>query len=150
MRSPPDTLAFVLLRLAKEVTSTHPNERLARREIELINAGDFEALDDLYTDDFVLHYPGKNPLVGSHSPQEFLARFQTIFRDGTVRRVLHDALGTDDHAVQLLRVTASVGGRTHSWNAVWVTHVIEGRFSEAWLHVDDQYALDEFLNSLVG
>jgi hypothetical protein len=27
-------------------------------------------------------------------------------------------------------------------------HVQEGQFSEAWLYVDDHYALDDFLNSL--
>jgi len=127
----------------------HPNELLARREIELINAGDSEALDNLYTDDLVIHYPGRNPLAGSHPVQEFLATFQTVFKGGTLKRELHDALGTDDHAVQLLRVTASVGARSHSWNAVAVMHVRDGKFCEAWLHVDDQYALDDFLNSLV-
>ena len=134
----------------KEVASIHPNELLARREVDLINAGDFEALDDLYTDDLVVHYPGKNPLAGSHPIQEFLAKFQTVLKDGTLRRELHDALGTDDHAVQLLSVTASVAGRSHSWNAVAVMHVPDGKFSEVWLHVDDQYALDDFLNSLAG
>lgn len=128
----------------------HPNELLARREIDLINAGDLEALDDFYTNDLVVHYPGKNPLAGSHPVQEFLAKFQMVLRDGTLTRELHDALGTDNHAVQLLKVTASVGGRSHSWNAVAVMHVRDGKFSEVWLHVDDQYALDDFLNSLVG
>ena len=70
-------------------------------------------------------------------------------RDGTLTRELHDALGTDNHAVQLLNVTASVGGRLHSWNAVSVMHVRDGKFSEVWLQVDDQYALDDFLNLLV-
>jgi hypothetical protein len=28
-------------------------------------------------------------------------------------------------------------------------HVRGGKFSEVWLHIDDQYGLDEFLNSLV-
>ena len=128
----------------------HPNEQLARREIDLINAGDLEALDHLYTDDLVVHYPGRNPLAGSHPVQEFLAKFQTLLKDGTLTRQLHDALGTDDHGVQLLNVTALVGGRSHSWNAVAVMHVRDGKFSEVWLHVDDQYALDDFLNSLVG
>jgi uncharacterized protein len=126
----------------------HPNELLARREIDLINAGDFAALDDLYTDDLVIHYPGKNPLAGSHPVQEFLAKVEAVLKDGTLRRELHDALGTDDHAVQLLRVTASVRGRSHSWNAVVVLHVRDGKFSECWIHVDDQDALDNFLNSL--
>lgn len=128
----------------------HPNEQLARGEIELIDAGDFEALNDLYAEDLVVHYPGKNPLAGSHSAREFIAKFESLLKDGTLTRELHDALGTDDHAVQLLRVTASAGGRSHSWNAAVVLHVRDGKFSECWIHVDDQYALDDFLNSLVG
>jgi uncharacterized protein len=126
----------------------HPNEALARREIDLINAGDFEALADVYTPDVVIHYPGKNPLSGTHSLDEFVAKLEALLGDGTLTRELHDALGTDNHAVQLLRVTASAGGRRHSWNAVAVLHVRDGRFSECWIHVDDQYALDEFLNAL--
>jgi ketosteroid isomerase-like protein len=127
----------------------HPNEALARREIDLISAGDFEALNELYANDLVVHYPGRNPLAGSHPIREFLARLEAVLKDGAIRRELHDAMGTDDHAVQLLRVTASAQGRSHSWNAVAVLHVRDGKFSECWLHVDDQYALDEFLNSLV-
>lgn len=89
----------------------HPNELLARREIDLINAGDFDALDDLYADDLILHYPGRNPLSGFHrNVGEFLTKAESVFKNGTLTRELHDALGTDDHAVQLLRVTASVGG----------------------------------------
>ena len=87
----------------------HPNELLARKEIELIQAGDWDAVDRLYTDDIVIHYPGRNPLAGSHSAEQFLAKFQTLLKDGPLERELHDALGTNDHAVQLLRVTASVG-----------------------------------------
>lgn len=128
----------------------HPNEALARREIDLIEAGDYEALENLYTSDLIVHYPGRNPLSGTYPVQEFLARFEALLGDGTLTRELHDALGTDDHAVQLLRVTASVRGRSHSWNAVAVLHVREDRFFECWIHVDDQYALDEFLNSLAA
>ncbi len=127
----------------------HPNEALARREIDLIKAGELDALEELYTDDLIVHYPGHNPLAGSHAVQDFLAKFDTVLKDGTLKRELHDALGTDDHAVQLLNVTASVGGRSHSWKAVAVMHVRDGKFCEVWLHVDDQYALDDFLNSLV-
>ena len=128
----------------------HPNEELARREIGLIQAGDLEALEDIYASDLVIHYPGRNPLSGTHHVNEFLSRFEALLGDGTLTRELHDALGSDDHAVQLLRVTASAQGRSHSWNAVAVLHVRDGRFSECWLHVDDQYALDGFLNSLAG
>jgi uncharacterized protein len=126
----------------------HPNEQLARRELDLINSGDWDALQELYTEDFVVHYPGRNPLSGAHSLGDFVDAMEGLLAGGTITRELHDALGTDDHAVQLLRVTGNAQGHTHTWNAAVVLHVREGRFSEAWINVDDQYGLDEFLNSL--
>jgi ketosteroid isomerase-like protein len=127
----------------------HPNEQLARREIDLLNAGDVEGLDALYAKDCVVHYPGRNPLAGSHGSDAFTSRFQALFKDVTLVRELHDAYGSDEHAVQILELTASVGGRSHTWYAVASMHVQDGQFSEIWLYVDDQYALDDFLNSLV-
>lgn len=127
----------------------HANEALARREMELIQAGNDEAVSALYATDFVLHYPGRNPLAGTYTDvDEFLARLGQLFEGGTVQRELHDAFGTDDHAVQLLRVTGEVEGRSHTWQAVVVMHVQNEQFTEAWFHFGDQYALDEYLNSL--
>jgi ketosteroid isomerase-like protein len=127
----------------------HPNEELARREIELINAGDSAGLNEVYAEDLVLHYPGKSPLAGDYqNVDDFIDKAEKLFGEGALRRKLHDAFGSDHHAVQLIDVTAEVGDRSHSWRAVAVMHVRAGKFSEVWLHIDDQYALDEFLNSL--
>lgn len=98
---------------------------------------------------FVLHYPGRNPLAGVyHDVGEFLSRLQALIGDGAVHRHLHDALGSEDHSVQMIEVTAEARGLSHAWRAVIVMHVREGKFSEAWFHFDDQHALDDFLNSL--
>jgi len=43
----------------------HPNEELARSEMEAALRGDFEGMLDHYTDDVVLHYPGRNALSGN-------------------------------------------------------------------------------------
>ena len=127
----------------------HPHEELARREMELIQAGDDDGVAALYASDFVLHYPGRNPLAGTYTDvEEFLARLGQLFDGGTVERTLHDALGTDDHSIQLLTVTGEAKGLSHTWNAVIVMHVRNLQFTEAWFHFDDQYALDEFLTSL--
>jgi ketosteroid isomerase-like protein len=128
----------------------HAHEELARREMELIQIGDDEGVAALYAPDFVLHYPGRNPLAGTYSDvDEFLARLGELFEGGTIQRELHDALGTDDHAVQLLRVVGEARGRSHTWNAVVVMHVRDSQFTEAWFHFGDQYALDEYLTSLL-
>lgn len=127
----------------------HPHEQLARREMELIQAGDNEGVAALYASDFVLHYPGRNPLAGTYTDVgEFLVRLGQLFEGGSVERELHDALGTDDHSIQLLTVTGEAKGRTHTWNAVIVMHASGGQFTEAWFHFDDQYALDDYLTSL--
>jgi ketosteroid isomerase-like protein len=133
------------------VAGVHPNELLARREIEFISQGDVEGLRRLYADDCVFHYPGKSPLAGTHrGVSAFMANLDAVFAGATITRELHDALGTDNHAVQLLRVTATAGARSHTWHAVWVMHVRDGQFCEAWAQFDDQYRLDDFLNALTG
>lgn len=150
-RCPNTPYDLVACRTHRQGGAIHLNEELARREIDLINAGDFDALRELYADDFVLHYPGRNPLSGTYrNLDEFVARFDELLKGGSIKRKLHDALGSDEHAVQLVQVTAEAQGRSHSWNVVAIMHVRDGRFSEMWLHVDDQHALDEFLTSLAG
>lgn len=128
----------------------HPNEALARRELEAVEADDMAALAELYTHDFVLHYPGHNPLAGDHaSLQGFLAKLEPLMGEGSsVTRELHDAFGSDEHAVQMLVVTANAKGRSHTWNATVAMHVRDGKISEAWVQIQDQYALDAFLNAL--
>jgi ketosteroid isomerase-like protein len=36
----------------------HPNEELARREMDLLTKGDLDGALDLYAEDVVFHYPG--------------------------------------------------------------------------------------------
>jgi ketosteroid isomerase-like protein len=130
----------------------HPNEALARRELEVLESGDMAALAELYTDDFVLHYPGRNPLSGDHRGfTEFLQKVGPLMGEGSsISRELHDAFGSDDHAIQVLRVTATSKGRTLTWDAVIVMHTRDGKISEAWVSIRDVHALDDFLNALAG
>src|SRR5262245_16084689 len=76
------------------------------------------------------------PTDAAHGLDPFRSRSQALFKDVTIMRELHDAGGNDDHAFQILEMTASVEGRSHTWYAVWSMHVQEGQFSEAWLYVD--------------
>ena len=128
----------------------HPNEELARREAETLASGDMDALEQLYADDFVLHYPGRNPLSGDHHGfGALLEKIRPLMgEDGSVTRELHDAFGSDDHATQLMRITANAKGKTHTWEAAVVMHTRDGKITEAWALVRDVHALDEFLNSL--
>jgi len=45
---------------------TNPNVELARSEMEAALRGDFEGMLAHYTEDVVLHYPGRNALSGTY------------------------------------------------------------------------------------
>jgi ketosteroid isomerase-like protein len=130
---------------------THPNEKLARSEMEAALRGDFEGMLAHYTDDVVLHYPGRNPLSGTYRGKDGLREWgrkidELLGATGSLTRTLHDILASDDHAVQLVSVQAHrSNGRSASWNAAVVMHVRDGKISEIWLNLDDPYAVDDLL-----
>lgn len=67
--------------------------------------------------------------------------------DGTFGVVeLHDMLASDDHVVVLARVGAERQGHRLEWTGIDVYDVADGRIQEIWIHVTNQYAVDEFLN----
>lgn len=129
----------------------HPNEELARKEMDAAIKGDFEGMLEYYTDDVVLHYPGRNPLSGTYRGKEAIREWagkieELIGPEGSFTRSLHDVVANDKHTIQLLSVDAKRSdGRTAHWNAAVITHVRDGKFSEIWLNIEDLHAVDEFL-----
>lgn len=127
----------------------HPNEELARSEMAAALRGDFEAMLDHYTDDAVLHYPGRNPLSGTYRGKDAIRAWgrkieELLGPSGSLKRTLHDILANDSHAIQLVSVEARrTDGRSARWNAAVVMDVREGKISEVWLNIDDPYAVDE-------
>ena len=113
--------------------SGYSEDELASRGgwTSVIHPGDMAAVAGMYTDDFVLHYPGRGPLGGTHDSFDgFLAKARALMgEDGSVKRELHDAFGSDDHAVQLLTVTGNAKGRSHTWQAVVLMHVRDGQIT---------------------
>lgn len=129
----------------------HPSEELARSEMEAALRGDFEGMLDHYTDDAVLHYPGRNALSGTHRGKERIREWgrkieELLGAEGSLTRTLHDIMAGDDHAIQLVSVSATrADGRSARWNAAVVMHVRDGKISEVWLNIDDPYTVDAFL-----
>ena len=50
----------------------NPNEQLARSEMEAALREDFEGLLAHYTEDVILHYPGRNALSGTYRGKDGL------------------------------------------------------------------------------
>lgn len=112
--------------------------------------GERHRVPELWSDDVVLHYGGDNPVSGTYEGKTEVAgayRKMSDLTDGTFGMTeLHDVLATDDHVVVLARVAAEREGHRLEWRGIDVYHVADGRILEIWIHVDDQYTVDEFLN----
>jgi ketosteroid isomerase-like protein len=130
---------------------THRNEELARSEMEAALRGDFEGMLAHYSENVVLHYPGRNALSGTYRGKDGIREWDRTIDEllgpgGSLTRTLHDILASDNHAVQLVSVEARrTDGRIAHWNAAVVMHVRDGKINEIWLHIRDPYAVDALL-----
>ena len=130
---------------------THPNEELARTEMETALPADFEDMLAHYSENIVLHYPGRNAQSGRYRGRHGLRVWsgkldELLGPGGSLTRTLHDILASDNHAVQLVAVESKgTDGRRASWKVAVVMHVRDGKISQMWLHIDDPYAVDALL-----
>ena len=126
----------------------HPNAALLRKGHEAFSRGDTDTLSQLFAEGTVWHWPGRNPLSGTHRGRDaVLSLFAKMaeMTNGTLSiDEDHDFLGSDEHAVALFRLSATREGKTLRANLCEVTHWYNGKLTEEWVSVDDQYAFDEF------
>jgi uncharacterized protein len=107
-----------------------------------------EGMLEHYTDDVVLHYPGRNALSGTFRGKDgiraWAAKIDDLLGDGgTFTRTLHDIVADDDYAIQLVSVDARrADGRSARWDASAVMRVRNGKFSDIRLDIFDPYAVD--------
>jgi ketosteroid isomerase-like protein len=131
------------------VARARRNAEIVRELTTALGARDAAAVEALLTEDVVYHFPGRNPLSGTHRGKTevmaFFRRFPTLL-DGPPTTDTHDVLSSEAHGADLTALTASRGGRSHAWRAVRIYHLVEDRISEVFVTIDDQTAFDDFLN----
>ena len=95
---------------------THPNVDLIRRYSAALTAGRAADALPFYTEDLVLHIPGRSPHAGTfHGQDAVLAYYTRLFRDTDGRFTplgVDDVLASDNHAASLVRWKVERNGRT--------------------------------------
>jgi uncharacterized protein len=126
----------------------HANAARMRQAPEAVSAGDIPRALELFSEDLVWQVPGKSPIAGTYTGREGLQRFfGSLFERsaGTLKVETDDALGSDDHVVIFLRVTARPDGTPLDVTvAHFATVDAEGRFQRNWFLPDDIAAWDRF------
>jgi ketosteroid isomerase-like protein len=121
--------------------------RLARDAYDAFTKGDLAALNDVYADDIVFHFPGRNPLAGDKRSKKKVFEFfgQIAERSGgTFRLDVREVGGGNGYVTALVGFEAEREGKTFTGDGVQVSRIEAGKIVEFWGFSNDTYAMDEF------
>ena len=98
-------------------TTEHPSAVQMREVPEAFVRGDISAALDKFQEDVVWYSPAADPSKRVYRGRDGLARFLEHLQErsnGTVRPEVEEVLGSDDHVVAFLRITAERGDTDHA------------------------------------
>ncbi len=123
--------------------SEHPTVALLHAMTEALNRGDMQVMSDALADDVVWHEIGNpEPVRGKAT---LAARWSAMDGSGGTFSVeVHDTLASDEHAVQLVTATVSMGGPSFSYRTAEIYHLRDGKITERWAFSDDTAAITAF------
>jgi uncharacterized protein len=124
----------------------HPNAAVLRQVHAALTGGDLSRLTELIAEDAVRHVPGHGPFAGDYLSDEFVQVASRMWElsGGTINVELHDTVASDEHAVNLERITATRESRRLDIQLAVVCHVRDGKLIEAWDMFSDTQAWDDF------
>ncbi len=118
----------------------HPNAAMARRLIDSLNHGDYEAMAAALSDDIVWHE------IGRAEPRRGKAALPTPggAPGPDITAKVHDVVANDEHVIALVDATANRNGQTLNYRTAEIMHVKDGKVTERWAFSDDTAAIVEF------
>jgi ketosteroid isomerase-like protein len=125
----------------------HPNEKLLRDADQAQLRGDIEAFLSAFTDDVIVHIPGKSSLAGVYKGKDQFGEVFQRFMERSPEYTFepHAYFADDEHGIELQRSQYKRGGETLDANDTFVCHFRDGKVSEFWFMSEDPYAVDAFL-----
>jgi ketosteroid isomerase-like protein len=127
--------------------TANPNVALMQAGYDAYASSDLEALSDQVHDDFLFHFPGRNPLAGDYRGLAEVIKFfarQLELTAGDFTVVPQTILADDETGIALVRVSGTRGTRRLDAPGVNVLRFQDGKVAEYWSYTYDQYAVDEF------
>jgi ketosteroid isomerase-like protein len=128
--------------------AAHPNVARIRDGYAAFAKGDFAVLTDLFAEDLLWHDSGRNQLSGDYRGRESVfGLFGKLMEvaEGSLRIGLHALFADDEHAVALVVITASRGGRSVEVNEAHVFPMRDGKVMEFLNASADQYDFEELI-----
>jgi uncharacterized protein len=123
----------------------HPNAALVREIAEKSERdGDMTAGFENLADDVVWHEIGSDePIRGK---QALMERFSGMTAGGSIKTETHDVVANDDHTIQLVTATATMGDKELVYRTAEIYHMRDGKVTERWAFSDDTERINRFFS----
>ena len=125
----------------------HPNAaKIRARSAEVERTGDMSSAFEDLSDDIVWHEIGRDePIRGK---QALMERFSAMPEGGSIRTETHDVLANDEHAIQLVTATATLGDQELVYRTAEIYHIRDGKVTERWAFSDDTDRINKFFGGM--
>ena len=121
----------------------HPNAaRIREVTAEIERTGDMSRSFDMVADDVVWHEIGSDEPV--RGKQALMERFAGMPEGASIKTQTHDIIGNDEHVIQLVTATATMGGKELVYRTAEIYHVRDGKVTERWAFSDDTDRINKF------
>jgi ketosteroid isomerase-like protein len=121
------------------------DEKVIQQLIEAFNRRDFEPVTKLFTDDVVLHYPGRNRIAGDYQGKSGVLNFwhkQIEITGGSFQGKVISVCQGDENLILLMDAKAIHNGQEYTWRRINHYQIAKGRIFEGWIYEGDQYTAD--------
>ena len=121
------------------------DETAIKQLIEAFNQRNLEPGSKLFSEDVVLHCPGKNRISGDYHGKNGVVELwekQISLTDETFRAETLAVSQGEGNLVLVIEISAYANDQQFSWRRVNHYKVIEGRVVEGWIYEGDQYIAD--------
>ena len=121
----------------------HPNAATIREaSASMEPGGDMMAMLDLLDDDIVWHEIGRDePIRGKQALTE---RFSSMPEGSSITAETHDVVANDEHTIQLVTATATMGDLSLVYRTAEIYHMRDGKITERWAFSDDTERINRF------
>ena len=125
----------------------HPNaEKIRAAAEEMERSGDVMSQMEMLDDDVVWHEIGRDePIRGK---QALIERFQGMPGGGSIRTETHDVVANDEHTIQLVTATATLGDQELVYRTAEIYHMRDGKITERWAFSDDTERINRFFGGI--
>jgi len=125
----------------------HPNAAKIRAVAdETERTGDMSSAFEGIDDNIVWHEIGSDePIRGK---QALIERFSGMPEGASIKTETHDVVANDEHAIQLVTATATMGDQELVYRTAEIYHMRDGKITERWAFSDDTERINRFFGGI--